>query len=160
MIVVRFGHWTNQHEIKMQCTGGLKFVGIVHNDEGSAQFKALMRDLKAQTLYLRKTKASIDCTLLTVNCSINNALLYRGTLATWTPAQYLELDLILGRLYRAIYKLQPGTSHHLLYMPTDQCGLNCVSLKRKLFCSKWAAIHRNVQELPTISNLLRRPEEH
>ena len=45
-------------------------------------------------------------------------------------------------------------------MPTDQCGLDCTSLKRRLFCSKWAAIHRNLQELPTIRNLLRRPEEN
>ena len=122
-LTVRTGHWANVSEVKMKCDGGLKFVGIVHNDRECAQYKALICDLRAQTLYLRRTRASIDCTLLTVNCSINNALLYRGTLATWTPAQYLELDLILGRLYRTIYKLQPGTAGHLLYMPTDQCVL-------------------------------------
>ncbi len=131
----------------------------MHNDRDGTQFSKLISDLKTHTLYLGRTKASIECTLLAVNTSISNALLYRGNLATLTESQYKEVDLTLDKLYRKIYKMLPGTSQHILHMPVSNCGLQCVKMDTRLLCSKWATIHRNTQQLMVTRSLLNRAEK-
>jgi hypothetical protein len=156
---LRTEHWNNVHIVPMNEDGPIKFVGIMHNDREATQFSKLLNDLNTHMLYLGRTKASIECTLLAVNTSINNALLYRGNLATLTAGQYKELDLTIDRLYRKIHKMMSGTSQHILHMPVKYGGLGCTDLSTKLLCAKWATIHRNSQQLMVTRSLLTRTEK-
>jgi ribonuclease HI len=139
--------------------GPIKFVGIMHNDREATQFSKLLNDLNTHMLYLGRTKASTECTLLAVNTSIINALLYRGNLATLTAGQYKELDLTIDRLYRKIHKMMSGTSQHILHMPVKYGGLGYTDLDTRLLCAKWATIHRNSQQLMVTRSLLTRAEK-